>query len=223
MILDKNLVQTWSDLKNQNIKVGGGVRNRNLSQDTESIVVPVCFHVIRPLQDPVDGDIFIDTASLQLQLDALNLAFSPESCCDEATELWCTGECSIETGIRFAMLVLDANGDPTGDTTSQVSSDASVCTTRSVNEAWYTSEVLSMEEENMKRALRRGDARVLNVYFSAPRVGSELLLGHATLPYSYVTNRYSDGVVLSDTTIVGGSDVEFSEGVSIVFERRKES
>jgi hypothetical protein len=200
--------------------VGGGVRKRNLVQETEIIVVPVCFRVIRPLQDP-DDDIFMDTASLQLQLDALNLAFSPESCCDEATELWCTGECSIETGIRFAMLVLDANGDPTGDTTSQVSSYASVCTTRSVNEAWYTSESGSREEENMKRALRRGDARVLNVYFGKPFLSAGEILAYATFPYDYVTNRYADGVVLSDTTIVGGSDVEFNEGVSIVFERRQ--
>jgi hypothetical protein len=149
MIQDKKLVQTWSHLKNQNKKVGGGVRSRNLLQDTEIIVVPVCFHVIRPRQDPADGDIFIDTASLQLQLDALNAAFSPESCCDEATELWCTGECSTETGIRFAMLVLDANGDPTRDTTSQVPSDASVCTSRYVNEECYTSEPGSSEEESM--------------------------------------------------------------------------
>jgi hypothetical protein len=71
-----------------------------------------------------------------------------------------------------------------------------------------------MEEEYMKQTLRRGDARVLNVYFSAPRASSEPLLGHATLPFYYVKNRYSDGVVLSDTTIVGGSNAEFNEGVS---------
>jgi hypothetical protein len=145
MIHDQKLVSTWSDLKNQNKKVSGGVRSRKLQDTTEIIVVPVCFHVIRPFQDPANGDMFIDIASLQLQLDALNQAFSPDSCCDEAIEPWCTGECSIETGIRFAMLVLDANGDPSigGDSTttttyqvSPPSSDVSVCTTRSVNEAW---------------------------------------------------------------------------------------
>jgi hypothetical protein len=221
MIQDKKLAQTWSDLKNQNLEVGGGVRNRNLLQD---IVVPVCFHVIRPVQDPADGAIFIDTASLQLQLDALNLAFSPESCCDEATELWCTGECSIETGFRFAMLVLDANGDSTGETTSQVSPSldaSSVCATRSVNEAWYTSEPFSREEESMKRALRRGDARVLNIYFSKPfsSTGDELL-GYATFPHDYVKKRYSDGVVVSDTAIAGGSNVAYSEGVSRLKEEK---
>jgi hypothetical protein len=212
MIHDKKLVQIWSDLQKQNQKVGGGTRKLQ-----ESIVVPVCFHVIRPQPDSTDGDsMFLDTASLQLQLDTLNQAFSPESCCDEAVQQWCTGECSIETGIRFAMLVLDANGNPTQDTTSQVSSaSVNVCTTRSINEAWYTSEQGSVQEEGMKRALRRGNARVLNVYFSKPRESTVLLLGHATPPYYYVTGRYSDGVVVSDTSIVGGSDVEFNEGVSL--------
>jgi hypothetical protein len=227
-IHDKKLVQTWLDLdlQQRNEKVGGGGYRK--LQDTENIVVPVCFHVIRPSSDGYgygygDGDItFLDAASLQRQLDALNQAFSPLSCCDEATETWCTGECSIDTGIRFEMLVLDANGDPTEDTVSQVapssssSSTVNVCTTRSFDEAWYTSEQGSAAEERMKRALRRGDARVLNVYFSNPKANAESLLGHATPPSSYVTHRYSDGVVLSDTSIVGGSDTEFNEGVRTV-------
>jgi hypothetical protein len=248
MIHDQRLVSTWlSDWKKNpnNQKVGGGGDGvRNLQDITESIVIPVCFHVIRPIEDPTDGseDLFLDAASLQLQLDALNVAFSSQSCChvNEATEAWCTGqECSIDTGIRFAMLVLDANGDPSPTTTTttttttmteyQVSSstsDANVCTTRSINETWYTSAQASAKEGRMKRALRQGDARVLNVYFNEPRTGgagSEPLLGHATLPHYYVTNRYSDGVVLSDTTIVGGSNVEFNEGVrsSVVFFRTK--
>jgi hypothetical protein len=117
-----------------------------------------------------------------------------------------SGECSTETGIRFAMLVVDANGDPTGSTTSQVS-DASACTTRSINEQWYSN---SDHELSMKRALRRGDASVLNVYFNSPKD----LLGYAYYPTSYVKGRFRDGVVVADTSIVGGSSASYNEGVS---------
>jgi hypothetical protein len=73
--------QTWSKLN----------RIRKLEAATgasDPIVVPVCFHVIHPIEDPTDGDIFLDKASLQIQLDALNLALSTESCCDTALD-WC--------------------------------------------------------------------------------------------------------------------------------------
>jgi hypothetical protein len=119
-------------------------------------------------------------------------------------------ECSIETGIRFAMLVVDTNGDATGSTTSQVS-DASACTTRSINEAWSTSIAGSEVDISMKRALRQGDAHVLNIYFTTLDIG---LLGYAYLPAGYVTNRILDGVSVTDTAIVGGSSEFFNEGVS---------
>jgi hypothetical protein len=118
-------------------------------------------------------------------------------------------ECSIETGIRFAMLVVDTNGDATGSTTSQVS-DASACTTRSINEAWYTSTRYSEVERSMKRALRRGDASVLNAYFTGLRAG---LLGYASFPDRYVTDQILDGISVTDTAIVGGY-IPFDEGVS---------
>jgi hypothetical protein len=121
-----------------------------------------------------------------------------------------TGECSTETGIRFAMLVVDANGDSTGNTTSQVS-DASACTTRSINEQWYTSGIRSGLELSMMRALRRGDAGVLNAYFKAIP-GS--VIGYASGITGYVKSRFFDGVVVRDTTIVGGSSASYNEGVS---------
>jgi hypothetical protein len=74
------VVQAWSKLN--------GIRKLEATGATVSIVVPVCFHVIRPIEDPETGDIFLDKASLQVQLDALNQAFSTESCCDVAEE-WC--------------------------------------------------------------------------------------------------------------------------------------
>jgi hypothetical protein len=108
------------------------------------------------------------------------------------------------------MLVVDDNRYFTGSTTSQVS-DASACTTRSINEAWYTSIGGSEVDKSMKRALRRGDARVLNAYFTRLEDG---LLGYAYGPAGYVTNRILDGVSVTDTAIVGGSDESFNEGVS---------
>jgi hypothetical protein len=76
----KNLVEAWSKLS--------GIRKLGDTGDSVPIVVPVCFHVLRPTEDPTTGDIFLDKASLQVQLDALNQAFSTESCCDVA-ETWC--------------------------------------------------------------------------------------------------------------------------------------
>jgi hypothetical protein len=109
------------------------------------------------------------------------------------------------------MLVVDANGDPTGTTTSQVS-DANACTTRSINDQWYTGDDLD-NEVSMTRALRRGDGSVLNVYFKGlVQVG---LLGYTYLPSFYVINRIRDGVFVDDTTIVGGSFAAFNEGVSL--------
>jgi hypothetical protein len=221
MIHDKYLVQTWSGLQKQNLKVGGGIRKLQEVTASSSIIIPVCFHVIRPDPDPEGGEtLFLDAATLQLSLNALNIAFGTESCCDEATQDWCNGECSIETGIRFAVALLDANGNPTGDYTFQVVDDPQICTTRSVNTAWYESAQGSIDEATMKRTLRRGDARVLNIYLNNPLArlftSFEPILGHATLPSDYATGRHLDGVVISDKTIVGGSDVGFNEGVRTV-------
>jgi hypothetical protein len=72
---EEAMFKTW-------LKLGG---DRKL-QAAGAIVVPVCFHVIRPDEDTVEP--VIDTASLQAQLDALNLAFSSGSCCDVALYWW---------------------------------------------------------------------------------------------------------------------------------------
>jgi hypothetical protein len=119
------------------------------------------------------------------------------------------------------MLVVDANGDPTDETTPRVS-NANACTTRTINEAWYTSD-WGTGEGSVYRALRSGDARVLNVYFKAAYSSDgSRLLGYANFPSGYVTNRYADRAVVDDIAIVGGSAEAYSEGVSIV-RKKKES
>jgi hypothetical protein len=77
---ERKVVQAWSKLN--------GNRMLGDTGNSAPIVVPVCFHVIRPTDDPATGDIFLDKARLQVQLDTLNQAYSTESCCDEA-EAWC--------------------------------------------------------------------------------------------------------------------------------------
>jgi hypothetical protein len=130
-----------------------------------------------------------------------------------------TDECSIDTGFTFEMLVVDSNGDPivdgdgvpTGETTPDVS-DASACTTRSVNAAWYTAGVSSVEALDMKTELRRGDGHVLNAYFT--NLEADGYLGYATFPNQYARSRYLDGVVITDNALKGGTSVNYGEGVS---------
>jgi len=195
------LARQWLDSK------GGG---RRILQDLETIVLPVCFHVIRP-----DGDTatdFLNTASLQEQLDALNRSFSSQSCCD-TNQFWCNGECSIDTALRFEMAVLSADdgGYVSGSTTSNVA-DASVCVTRTVNDDWYFADTFSETEKDMKRTLRVGDATVLNIYYKSFADGT---LGYATFPSEFTREGDVDGVIIDDSTIVGGVSIAFNEGVSI--------
>jgi hypothetical protein len=117
------------------------------------------------------------------------------------------------------MLVVDSNGDPivdgdgvpTGETTPDVS-DASACTTRSVNAAWYSNtDALGSGDLSMKIELRRGGAGVLNVYYKNLAGGT---LGYAYYPSNYRFSKYSDGVLVDDAAIVGGSLEAYNEGVS---------
>jgi len=132
--------------------------HRNLQSD-DIILIPVCFHVIRPTID--ENVTFLDVAHLQLQLDALQRTFSADSCCN-TTQSWCTpGQCSVDTGFRFAMAYLNATTgqwDPdAGTTTTVVGSDSTnggsrTCITRTQNDSWYYSEAHSQDEKDMKRS-----------------------------------------------------------------------
>ena len=181
---------------------------RRALQD-DPIVLPICFHVIRPDENNPD---FLNTESLQVQLDALNLSFSSHSCCD-TSQPWCNaGDCSIETGIRFELALLDPTDGSwvQGSTTPNVA-DANACATRTVNADWYSSFTESSTELNLKRTLRVGDASVLNVYF---KTNNEGILGYATFPDEFTVAGDIDGVIINDATVIGGSSVEYDEGVS---------
>ena len=80
--------------------------------------------------------------------------------------------------------------------------------TRSNNSTWLTAGPDTTVEQQMKAALRQGDAGDLNMYVSNPGGG---LLGWATFP-SWVDNLADDGVVLLGASLPGGAAAPYNEG-----------
>jgi len=80
--------------------------------------------------------------------------------------------------------------------------------TRSNNSTWLTAGPDTTAEQQMKAALRQGDAGDLNMYVSNPGGG---LLGWATFP-SWVDNLADDGVVLLGASLPGGAAAPYNDG-----------
>jgi hypothetical protein len=87
--------------------------------------------------------------------------------------------------------------------------------TRAVNRAWDHMDRMSLAERRAKGALHRGDADDLNLYVVAR---SADVLGWATSPQSYGESPRLDGVVVSRTTLPGGSRGRYSAGDAAVHE-----
>ena len=90
--------------------------------------------------------------------------------------------------------------------------------TRTTNLSWYTAGPGSAAELAMKKALRRGTSKDLNVYSSSPGGG---LLGWATFPWEYdteVNGAKLDGVVVLNQTLPGGSAVPYNLGDTLSHE-----
>ena len=87
-------------------------------------------------------------------------------------------------------------------------------TTRTENSAWYSAGLSSPEQDEMKAALRVGDASTLNVYFSA--AGGAL--GYATFPSDYEFNPKDDGVVILNGSVPGGFVTSYNDGKTMVHE-----
>ncbi len=81
---------------------------------------------------------------------------------------------------------------------------------RTTNPAWYRHFPGSKAEKNMKRALRVGDARTLNLYTAKPR--PQDLLGYATWPQDYANKPRLDGVVVLTESLPGGSEAPYNKG-----------
>ena len=182
------------------------------SETSNAIVIPVCFHVPQGQNAPLTDE------QLQHELEHLNQGYSSSSCCDTSLD-WCTGECSLDTGISFAMASLDADGNING-TTSSVT-DASACVTRPKNRKWTQIIMKSLlyREKPIKEALRKGDARTLNIYYVKPvSVTRSELLGYATFPWEYASDPVMDGVVINPGSVQGGTMPDFNEGDTLVHE-----
>lgn len=180
--------------------------------ESSAIVIPVCFHV------PQGQTAQLTNEQLQRQLEHLNQGYSSSSCCDSNLD-WCNGECSLDTGISFVLATLDANGNVNGTTDSV--SDASACVTRPRNRRWTQIVFKSMlyREGPIKEALRKGDARTLNIYYVRPvTVTRSEMLGYATFPWDYASDPMMDGVVINPAAVQGGSLTEFNEGDTLVHE-----
>ncbi|EFI26949.1 metalloprotease [Coprinopsis cinerea okayama7 len=92
--------------------------------------------------------------------------------------------------------------------------------TRNVNATWFGSVAPeTVEQDEMKAALRQGGAADLNVYTvgfeEGPGAG---LLGYATFPSSFQFAPEDDGVVLLFSTLPGGSTPDFNLGQTLTHE-----
>ncbi len=81
---------------------------------------------------------------------------------------------------------------------------------RTTNPTWYRHVPGSKAEKRMKRTLRAGNARSLNIYTANPRPTG--LLGYATFPQWYDNHPALDGVVINTESTPGGNYGVYAEG-----------
>ena len=86
---------------------------------------------------------------------------------------------------------------------------------RTENSKWYNFGYNSPEETQAKKALRKGDAKTLNVYFVRPK---DNYLGWSTYPWDYSANPLEDGIVINIDALPGSPISSFSEGKTLVHE-----
>ncbi|PFH45545.1 hypothetical protein AMATHDRAFT_71591 [Amanita thiersii Skay4041] len=89
---------------------------------------------------------------------------------------------------------------------------------RTLNADWFNNVFSNTpQERDMKARLRKGGPGTLNVY-SVGFVNTSPLLGYATFPWSYASNRINDGVVLNYRSLPGGNLPQYNLGRTLVHE-----
>ena len=174
----------------------------SLLDNNSPIVIPVCFHVIALTKHYSFSD-----QQMQDQLDALNRAFSANSCCDESLS-WCDkGMCSVDAGIRFAWAVVDENED--------LVEGATIPSITEPGEAGACAFHYQPGPLTQKYFLRKGDASVLNVYWQD--LGK--VLGYASMPWQQAQLlARQDGVTIGYGTHSGSNSFFYNEGDTLVHE-----
>jgi len=90
--------------------------------------------------------------------------------------------------------------------------------TRTKNSHWFNTAGPNSDSA-MKKALRTGTARDLNIYtVSFKRIKPVGLLGYATFPVDYTRNPQNDGVVTLFSTLPGGSRAPYNLGRTVTHE-----
>jgi hypothetical protein len=85
---------------------------------------------------------------------------------------------------------------------------------RTTNTDWFLMGYNSQTEHRAKSALRRGDARTLNVYTTA----GGGFLGWATFPKNYHSQPLEDGIVIDYRSMPGGPYARFNLGFTLTHE-----
>ncbi|TFK43899.1 metalloprotease [Crucibulum laeve] len=93
-------------------------------------------------------------------------------------------------------------------------------TTRTVNTDWFNQVAPNTsQQKTMKKSLRVGDAKDLNVYFVGFTEGSGAgLLGYSTFPSDYASNPNDDGVVILYSSVPGGTMKPYNLGQTLTHE-----
>lgn len=88
------------------------------------------------------------------------------------------------------------------------------------NDRWRTAGAPSSDPAaaRLRRTLRRGSLRALNVYVGAPRGGGQAMLGDATAPWEATDRPRLDGITIHQGTLPGGRLRPFHRGDTLVHE-----
>lgn len=89
---------------------------------------------------------------------------------------------------------------------------------RRVNKRWYHAALDDPAAKRMKRKVRRGGRRALNIYLTAPRVSGGTLFGWSTFPSDFKKHPWLDGVVIHYGSMRNGRFDGYNKGDTAVHE-----